>query len=190
MTTSQRSLEKSMCFVRHEVESEMINLASEGFGKNNGVLKRNINKIIIADVSDVATTAMLVSTNAFRDGIPRGKTNCVFCEKSHLSFDFLAQKMSYNEKKQILFKKGICFKYLNYGHTSIKCRVKLKCLKYNKQHATLMCSDKKEIYSFKANESSKVANNLSNNNYNDKVYLQTICVEIVGQANKIRVRDS
>ncbi|KAF8790942.1 hypothetical protein HNY73_005883 [Argiope bruennichi] len=94
--------------------------------------------------------------------------------------------MSYDEKKQILFKKGICFKCLNYGHISRKCRVKLKCLKCNKQHVTLMCSDKKEIHSFKTNESSEVANNLSNNNY--KVYLQTICVEIVGQGNKIRVR--
>ncbi|GFT26505.1 uncharacterized protein TNCV_3603551 [Trichonephila clavipes] len=71
-STSQRSLEKLMCFVSHEVESkEMINLAREGFGKNNGVLKRNNNKNIIADVPDVAMTAMLVSTNASRDGIPR-----------------------------------------------------------------------------------------------------------------------
>ncbi|XP_055936868.1 uncharacterized protein LOC129966467 [Argiope bruennichi] len=36
-STSQRSLEKLMCFVRHEVESEeMISLAREGYGKNNG----------------------------------------------------------------------------------------------------------------------------------------------------------
>ncbi|GFY63816.1 uncharacterized protein TNIN_500481 [Trichonephila inaurata madagascariensis] len=71
-STSQRSLEKQMCFVRHEVESEMINLAHEGFGKNNGVLKQNNNKIINADVPDIATTAMLVSTNASHDRIPRG----------------------------------------------------------------------------------------------------------------------
>ncbi|GFS36247.1 hypothetical protein TNIN_414501 [Trichonephila inaurata madagascariensis] len=50
----------------------MINLAREGFGKNNGVLKRNNNKIIIADVPDVAATTMLVSTNASHDRIPRG----------------------------------------------------------------------------------------------------------------------
>ncbi|GFY77098.1 DUF1758 domain-containing protein [Trichonephila inaurata madagascariensis] len=87
----------------------MINLAREGFGKNNGVLKRNNNKIIIADVPDVAATTMLVSTNASHDRIPR------------------------------------------------------------------------------ANESSEVVqNNLSNNNYNDEVYLQTICVEIVRQEDRIR----
>ncbi|KAF8785674.1 hypothetical protein HNY73_011189 [Argiope bruennichi] len=101
-SSSQRSLEKLMCFVRHEVESEeMISLAREGFGKNNGVVKRNNNKNIVSDVPDVATAAMLVRTNASHDGIPKGKPNCVFCEKSHLSSDcFLAQKMSYDEKKQ------------------------------------------------------------------------------------------
>ncbi|GFV95789.1 DUF1758 domain-containing protein [Trichonephila clavipes] len=40
----------------------------------------------------------------------------------------------------------------------------------------------------KAKERSEVANNLLNNNYNDKVYLQTICVEIVDQGDRIRVR--
>ncbi|GFS97908.1 DUF1758 domain-containing protein [Trichonephila clavipes] len=88
----------------------MINLAHDSLGKNNGVVKRSNKKIVVANVSNVAKTAMLVSTNASHDGIP------------------------------------------------------------------------------KANGSSEVANNLSNNNYNDKVYLQTICVEIVGQGNKIRVR--
>ncbi|GFX78393.1 DUF1758 domain-containing protein [Trichonephila clavipes] len=35
--TSQRSLEKLMCFLRHEIESEeMIRLAREGFGKDRG----------------------------------------------------------------------------------------------------------------------------------------------------------
>ncbi|GFX21482.1 uncharacterized protein TNCV_1398961 [Trichonephila clavipes] len=59
--------------VYHEVESEeMINSAREGFVKNNGVVKRSNNKITVADVLDVATTAMLVSTNASHDGKPKG----------------------------------------------------------------------------------------------------------------------
>ncbi|GBL89926.1 hypothetical protein AVEN_178351-1 [Araneus ventricosus] len=66
-STSQRSLEKLMSFVRHEVESEeMINLASEGFVKNGGLFKRN--KGAVLDTTDIATTAMMVSTYSSYDG--------------------------------------------------------------------------------------------------------------------------
>ncbi|GBL94916.1 hypothetical protein AVEN_187437-1 [Araneus ventricosus] len=42
-STSQRSLEKLMSFLRHEVEyEEMINLAREGFVKNSGIIKKNV----------------------------------------------------------------------------------------------------------------------------------------------------
>ncbi|GBN10468.1 hypothetical protein AVEN_232853-1 [Araneus ventricosus] len=62
-STSQRSLEKLMSFLRHEVESEeTIKLAREGFVKNGGTFKRN--KSAVLDTTDTATTAMLVSTNS------------------------------------------------------------------------------------------------------------------------------
>ncbi|GBM66145.1 hypothetical protein AVEN_68275-1 [Araneus ventricosus] len=61
-STSQRSVEKLMSFLRHEVESEKtIKLAREGFVKNGGTFKRN--KSAVLDTTDTATTAMLVSTN-------------------------------------------------------------------------------------------------------------------------------
>nr|GBN10487.1 hypothetical protein AVEN_37628-1 [Araneus ventricosus]GBN10514.1 hypothetical protein AVEN_149737-1 [Araneus ventricosus] len=112
-STSQRSLEKLMSFLRHEVESEeTIKLAREGFVKNGGTFKRN--KSAVLDTTDTATTAM--------------------------------------------------------------------------QHVTLMCLGEEEILPVKTNESTEVASNLSNNNFHDKVYLQTVCVEIVGQGSKMRVR--
>ncbi|GBL92372.1 hypothetical protein AVEN_174671-1 [Araneus ventricosus] len=51
-----------------------------------------------------------------------------------------------------------------------------------------MCPDKEEILPDKANESTGVARNFTNYNFLDKVYLQTVCIEIVGQGNKRRVR--
>ncbi|GBN74317.1 hypothetical protein AVEN_134471-1 [Araneus ventricosus] len=118
-STSQRSFEKLMSFLRHEVESEeIIKLACEGFVKNGGSFKRN--KSAVSDTTDTATTAMLVSTNSSYVGTSTGK---------------------------------------------------------------------EEILPVKVSESTKVGSNLSNNNCHDKVYLQTVCVEIVGQGNKMRVRE-
>ncbi|GBM77617.1 hypothetical protein AVEN_145526-1 [Araneus ventricosus] len=187
-STSQRSLEKLMSFLRHEVESEeMIKLAREGFVKNGGSFKRN--KSAVLDTKDTATTTMLVSTTSSYVGTSTGKKNCVICRKPHWSSEcLLAQNMSCNDKKRILYKNRFCFKCFRYGHVNKKCKVKVKCLKCNRQHATLMCPGKEEILSVKANESTKVASNLSNNNFHDKFYLQTVCIETVGQGNKMRVR--
>ncbi|KAF8785711.1 hypothetical protein HNY73_011224 [Argiope bruennichi] len=98
---SQRSLEKLMCFIRHEVESgEMISLARDGFGKNNRVVKRNNNEVIVADIPDVATTAMLVSTNASHDGIPKERnlaqreTDAKDIDKLHVLNSQLEDKFS------------------------------------------------------------------------------------------------
>ncbi|GBM23615.1 hypothetical protein AVEN_117369-1 [Araneus ventricosus] len=187
-STSQRSFEKLMSFLRHEVESEeKIKLAREGFVKNGGTFKRN--KSTVLDITDTATTAMLVSTNSSYVGTSTGKKNCVFCKKPHWSSEcLLAQNMSYNDKKHILYKNRFCFKCIRYGHVNKKCKVKIKCLKCNRQHVTLKCPSKEEIFPVKTNESTKVASNLSNNNFPDKVYLKTVCVEIVDQGNKRRIR--
>ncbi|GBM57013.1 hypothetical protein AVEN_146041-1 [Araneus ventricosus] len=92
-STSQRSLEKLMSFLRHKVESEeIIKLARDGFVKNGGSFKTNKNAV--SDTTDTATTAMLVSTNSSCDGTSIGKKNCVFCRKPHWSSEcLLAQKV-------------------------------------------------------------------------------------------------
>ncbi|GBL74825.1 hypothetical protein AVEN_243674-1 [Araneus ventricosus] len=75
-STSQRSLEKLMSFLRHEVESEeFIKLAREGFVKNCGSFKRN--KSAVLDTTDTATTVMLICTNSSYDGTSTGKKNCI-----------------------------------------------------------------------------------------------------------------
>ncbi|GBM74551.1 hypothetical protein AVEN_184358-1 [Araneus ventricosus] len=66
-STSQKSLEKLMSFLRLEVESEeMINLAREGFVKNSRLFKGN--KGCVLDTSHTATTAMFVSINSSYGG--------------------------------------------------------------------------------------------------------------------------
>ncbi|GBN91414.1 hypothetical protein AVEN_12087-1 [Araneus ventricosus] len=96
-----------MSFLRHEVESEeTIKLAREGFVKNGGTFKRN--KSAVLDTTDTAMTAMLVSTKSSYVGTSTGKKNCVFCKKPHLSSEcLLAQNMSYNDKKHILYKNSL-----------------------------------------------------------------------------------
>ncbi|GFY44841.1 DUF1758 domain-containing protein [Trichonephila inaurata madagascariensis] len=56
--TSQRSLEKLMCFLRHEVElEEMIRLAREGFGKDrgSGAIRKDCQRLVHKDEPTVAT---------------------------------------------------------------------------------------------------------------------------------------
>ncbi|GBM52959.1 hypothetical protein AVEN_111311-1 [Araneus ventricosus] len=75
-STSQRSLEKLMSFLLHEVESEeTIKLAREGFVKNGGMFKRN--KSAVLDTTDTATSDMLVSTNSSYVGTSTGKKLCI-----------------------------------------------------------------------------------------------------------------
>ncbi|GFW95630.1 integrase catalytic domain-containing protein [Trichonephila clavipes] len=84
--TSQRSLEKLMCFLRHEVKSEeMIRLAREGFGKDrgSGAIRKDCQKSVHKDEPTAAT--LISSTNS-------AKINCIFCERPHLSQD--CQKLS------------------------------------------------------------------------------------------------
>ncbi|GFU78778.1 integrase catalytic domain-containing protein [Trichonephila clavipes] len=70
--TSQRSLEKLMCFLRHEVESEeMIRLAREGFDKDrvSGAIRNDCQKSVH---KDEPTPATLISSTT------GAKLNCIF----------------------------------------------------------------------------------------------------------------
>ncbi|GFY05344.1 integrase catalytic domain-containing protein [Trichonephila clavipes] len=84
--TSQRSLEKLMCVLRHKVESEeMIRLAREGFGRDrgSGVIRKDCQKSVHKDEPTAAT--LISSTTG-------AKLNCIFCDHPHLSQD--CQKLS------------------------------------------------------------------------------------------------
>ncbi|XP_071039892.1 uncharacterized protein [Parasteatoda tepidariorum] len=114
--TSQRSLEKLMCFLRHEVESEeMISLARDGFGrdKGSGEKRKDYHKSIQTD-EPIATT--LISN------ISVGKNNCIFCDCSHPSQD--CQKiaeMSFEDRKSRVIQKRCCFVCLKSGHMAKIC---------------------------------------------------------------------
>ncbi|GFU06801.1 DUF1758 domain-containing protein [Trichonephila clavipes] len=92
--TSQRSLEKLVCFLRYEVESEkMIRLAREGFGKDrgSGTTRKDCQKSVHKDKPTAAT--LISSTTG-------AKLNCIFCDHRHLNQD--CQKlsdMSYEDRK-------------------------------------------------------------------------------------------
>ncbi|GFT24904.1 integrase catalytic domain-containing protein [Nephila pilipes] len=101
---SQRSLEKLMCFLRHEVESEeMIRLiAREGFGKDrgSGAIRKECQKSVHKDEPTAAT--LISSTTG-------AKLNCIFCDRPHLSQD--CQKlsdMSYEDRKSQVIRKRCC----------------------------------------------------------------------------------
>ncbi|GBM75523.1 hypothetical protein AVEN_180637-1 [Araneus ventricosus] len=101
--TSQRSLEKLMCFLRHEVESEeMICLAREGFGKDrgSGAIRKDCQKSVHKDEPTAAT--LISSTTG-------AKLNCIFCDRPPLSQDCQRlSDMSYEDRKSIAsYKKKI-----------------------------------------------------------------------------------
>ncbi|GFX88626.1 uncharacterized protein TNCV_2660371 [Trichonephila clavipes] len=98
--TCQRSLEKLIGFLRHEVESEeIIRLVREGFGKDrvSGALRKDCQKSVHKDEPTAAT--LISSTTG-------AKLNCIFCDRPHLSQD--CQKlsdMSYGDRKSQVIRK-------------------------------------------------------------------------------------
>ncbi|GFU06108.1 DUF1758 domain-containing protein [Nephila pilipes] len=122
---------------------------------------------------DLATASALVSLDS-------GKrfNNCIFCEKSHPSEKcFTAKKMSLDDKRKVLIKKGACFSCLKRAnHLSKFCNFKrkLKCSlcnnNGNNSHFEIMCpKQEKEIIC-------KADNSLSNCSRSECVVLQTLYV--------------
>ncbi|GFU32160.1 uncharacterized protein NPIL_201401 [Nephila pilipes] len=133
---SQRSLEKLMCFLRHEVESEeMIRLAREGFGKDRGggAIRKKCQK---SAHKDEPTAATLISSTT------GAKLYCIFCDLSHLSQD--CQKlsdMSYEDRKSQVIRKRCCLVCLKVGHLAKRCHSSVRCLICKRRHYPLFCPD-------------------------------------------------
>lgn len=138
----EQRLKNLMRFLRSEVENEQrIALAVEGFGlqehnssvKSTGVIKpKNLQ-----DKSSNLPTAMgLVNSDGAIAAI------CVFCMGSHNSDAcYKAQRMSYSQKRDLLSGKKACFRCLKPGHTSKKCRGRMRCMVCTRMHVSLMCPD-------------------------------------------------
>ncbi|XP_031334021.1 uncharacterized protein LOC116164034 [Photinus pyralis] len=144
-----RRLANLMAFLKREVEGEeRIALAAEGFGISSGgkasVRKQSGNdsycrlsptfkkKVISQNAEPIATAAGLV----VQDGL-----SCVFCDKNHESTMCVkAQNFSLEQRKDIVKKKGACFRCLRGGHSVKRCRATVKCIICKKEHVPLMCS--------------------------------------------------
>ncbi|GFW11214.1 integrase catalytic domain-containing protein [Trichonephila clavipes] len=168
---SARSLDKLLCFLRNEVQSEeMIKLARTGLGASRVSHPRSH-----PDEADFSTAAALVN---FQGNSGRRNFRCIFCDKPHNSSEcFSARKLPLEEKRKLLVQKHACFRCLKTGHVSRSCKYKVKCLSCDKNHYTIMCADKE---SAKSNDENTIVSSsvLSNQSVNKTVYLQTLVLRI------------
>ncbi|GFS54439.1 putative RNA-directed DNA polymerase from transposon X-element [Trichonephila clavipes] len=178
---SARSLDKLLCFLRNEVQSEeMIKLARTGLGASRVSHPRSH-----PDEVDCSTAAALVN---FQDNSGRRNFRCIFCDKPHNSSEcFSARKLPLEEKRKLLVQKHACFRCLKTGHVSRSCKYKVKCLSCDKNHYTIMCADKE---SAKSNDENTVISSsvLSNQSVNETVYLQTLVLRIEHNGKELKVR--
>ncbi|XP_050503531.1 uncharacterized protein LOC126882602 [Diabrotica virgifera virgifera] len=122
---------------------------------------------------------------------------CVFCENAHESSQcFKAQKLTYDQKVNILTKKGACFRCLKIGHQSRRCRGQLSCLLCHKPHVPLMCREL-SIGKVKKEEENKIEkdgqavpkiNQSLANSATTNVFLQTLRVKMnhLGKTRVVR----
>lgn len=167
-----------MNFLRAEVENEQrITLANEGFGlrENHSLVKgKNKEKILKGSAGHSPTAAGLFNAEAAK---------CVFCSGLHLSEAcFKAQKMSFDEKKNLLYEKKACFRCLRIGHQTRKCHIKHKCVICGQAHLPLMCPDLEKIKSKSDSLNTQVdkvnKDQVLANQTNTHIFLQTLRVAV------------
>nr|XP_042913403.1 uncharacterized protein LOC122273391 [Parasteatoda tepidariorum] len=186
---SQRSLEKLMCFLRHEVESEeMISLAREGFGrdKESDEKRKDYHKSIQTD-EPIATTLIA--------NISVGKNNCIFCDCSHPSQDCQKiEEMSYEDRKSRVIQKRCCYVCLKSGHMAKRCHSNVRCLVCKRRHYTILCPDlRKGINSSSkdkiAGDEQKSTKILYTNRSSEReIYLKTITIRLRNRDKEVCVR--
>ncbi|GFT24320.1 DUF1758 domain-containing protein [Nephila pilipes] len=188
---SQRSLEKLMSFLRHEVESEeIIRLAREGFGKDRegGAIRKECQKSVRKDEHTAAT--LISSTTG-------AKLNCIFCDRPHLSQD--CQKlsdMSYEDRKSQVIRKRCCLVCLKVGHLAKRCHSSVRCLICKRIHYPLLCPDlckeKESNFSSKDrtadNEQRSTEILLTNLPSEHEIYLKTIMIRLRNRDKEVCVR--
>ncbi|KAG8180515.1 hypothetical protein JTE90_007469 [Oedothorax gibbosus] len=182
--TSQRSLERLMVFLRHEVESEeMISLAWEGFGKEKeNCTARNGRKSIQID----EPTAAALTVNSSEE-----RKNCLFCDRPHQSHD--CQKiadLSYEERKSQVMRKGCCLVCLKSGHMARKCHSKVRCLLCKRRHYALLCPDLRKESSLQCKDKGTVEQKvlLTNLPCEREIYLKTIMLKLRSGDREVCVR--
>nr|XP_042908429.1 uncharacterized protein LOC122271415 [Parasteatoda tepidariorum] len=119
------------------------------------------------------------------------KKLCGFCDSSkhESSVCEYANDLSVEEKKDILLKKGICFKCLeNKGHIARFCRFKVVCSRCQGKHQTVLCFSKFDHDIKDKNSPNSEDNVLTNQTSSETVYLQTLIVRIHNKGKEHFIR--
>ncbi|XP_044760274.1 uncharacterized protein LOC123317730 [Coccinella septempunctata] len=164
-------------FLRSEVESEKrINLAQSSF----------YNKPVDKTGGGGLYTAAALYSASSKDAGKVGKKvpYCLFCTKSHWSqYCLKAQKLSLNERKNIVKEKKGCFVCLKQYHTCKQCRAFVRCIVCSRKHYPIMCPDLDVKRGKKDNEKKEIESILTSN-LSNTVLLQTVLVRIHFEASE------
>lgn len=187
-------LEILMQFLRNEIEGEeKVNLATSGFGcetKTKGIFKGKVKNLT---QNKTVPTGMELLTSC-RDVSVR-QQRCIFCDKPHQSTDCnRAEGLTYDQKKQILIKKGGCFKCLKLNHISATCRARCVCTICGGSHNFLLCRNNYKIQSsIPSNQKNETITTqseqtLANISSSPCVLLQTLVVLLRGEREVLKIR--
>lgn len=136
---------------------------------------------------NVATAAGLFSGQVSK--------SCFFCGKNnHYSSEcYRAERMSQEEKNELIKKNKACFKCLRFGHAMRDCKVKVSCGKCRRPHCKSMCPEMAVLNRHRQEQQQPMeepTNNAHNSNHSCRkdVLLKTVVVRLVGPKGSKVVR--
>ncbi|GBM14893.1 hypothetical protein AVEN_28614-1 [Araneus ventricosus] len=119
-----------MAFLRQEVNGEeMINLARSGFGCQ-GKIKR---EVVNSQRTEIPSALISVTQERIK---------CVFCSNFHPNQDCgKAGRMTREEKKTAVLRKGLCLVCLKTGHMAKKYYSNVRFVICLKRHYAILCPE-------------------------------------------------
>ncbi|XP_014362870.2 uncharacterized protein LOC106714351 [Papilio machaon] len=184
-TQKGSKLQQLMTFLENEVEAQgRCDLAKFSF--DNSVPKQ------VIPTTSCFTTKQ--ENNVIKE--KEGKVIiCFFCDKGHNTLECnKADKLSLDEKKNAIKKKGGCYICLKKGHLAKYCKAFIRCMCCSKRHLVILCPTLHEQpKTCEQNSTEKhcdnnkeVYNNLSSNNIT--TLLQTLVVKVSTDKQEKKVR--
>lgn len=178
---SSNQLTKLLNFLKCEVDTEeRVKLARSEFDACVG------SKSSFNSESSLPTAAALVSNTKPGKEFSNPNSNCYFCDKSgHNTFECSkASKMSLDDKKEAIKKKGCCYICLRKGHMANKCKNFVKCIACGRRHFVILCPD---VHN-KSSDNRTSENVLICARNNTTTLLQTLIVNVAynGKYEKVR----
>ncbi|XP_013136113.1 PREDICTED: uncharacterized protein LOC106101423, partial [Papilio polytes] len=185
-TKKESKLHQLILFLENQVEAySRCNLAKSLFTYNTSK-------------DDIPTTSCFATKQDDRSNKEKeGKVIiCFFCDKGHNTLECSkADRLSLDEKKEAIKKKGGCYICLKKGHLAKYCKTFIRCMCCSKRHVVILCprlhtqpktGEQQEEQKRCVNDD-EVNNNFTSNN--TTTLLQTLVVKIStgGQEKKVRV---